>query len=199
MRICQQRSRRSAETIDGNLVPRKRPSRARIDDCHGDARKIPSPPLFRSHGGCRGTAAPLPRVLIGAEEKHFVLHNRPANGSAPNALPELCLANPGLGGAIPIVRPTIGVQRFIAEELEKTPVKFIRAGLHRCDDNGAGHISELSRRVVGLDFEFRNRVDVRMVSDAIVNGFIDGNTIEQEAVALFAVSQRETVLRSRSR
>ena len=56
------------------------------------------------------------------------------------------------------------VQRVVAQEFERAPVKTIRSRLSGCIQNGAGCAAKLSIEIAGLDLEFLQRVDRREVN-----------------------------------
>ena len=146
-------------------------------------------PVRHSAGARVRKAVPpvsLTYTLIVGEEENPILDYRPTKCAAEDILPEVVLLR-----VVAVVRPGVRIERVIANELERVPVQIVGPGLQRGVHGGAGHIAEFRRRIAGLDLELRERVDVRLVADPVIDGLVDGDAVEEEGVSLLAVAVHE--------
>src|SRR5438067_1439521 len=105
-------------------------------------------------------AVPLARALVAAEEKQLVRLDRSAQRTS-----ELILFQYLFGGVgrktVAIEEEVVGIERFIAEELERASVELIGARLRDQIHIGAG-VPPITRIVGGcLNLELLNRVRIR--------------------------------------
>ena len=63
---------------------------------------------------------------------------------------------------------TISVEHIVAQEVEKTAVQFIRAGLSNNANNAARIAAVLGVVVTGQDAEFLNCVRVGIINNVVV-------------------------------
>ena len=82
------------------------------------------------------------------------LQNRPTQRRPADVLVE-----PSFRAVGAIVVPRVGVERFVAEEVEQVAAERVRALLDRRVDHGAGGLAELGRIGPRLHAEFLQRVD----------------------------------------
>ena len=85
-------------------------------------------------------------------------------------------------------RPSVGVERVVAQKFEDAAVKSIGSRLDAGVDDAALVIAKLRRGVLGDDVEFLDSVDARLVADFVVGVFAVDDAIEQKLIGLLAVA-----------
>ena len=97
--------------------------------------------------------------MIAAEEKQLVLPERSTEGTAELVLPQDLFLRL-IGAAVAVVEEVVGIERFVAEELEERAMELVGSGLHDEVHVRAG-ISSIARIVCGsLYLELLDRVGV---------------------------------------
>ena len=95
-------------------------------------------------------------AFVVKEPEGLILLDRPSG-----LRPKLVLLKLGLLYACFVIEEIVGVENVVAEEFPRTAVNRIRSRLRGDVDVGAGSRTEFSGSDVGLDLEFRNRINRR--------------------------------------
>src|SRR5207247_10609776 len=123
---------------------------------NGDGRELASDQLGRRHRDCGRVGAALPRALIAAEKERAIVDDRTARRAA-----ELVIAQRWFGQAAALGEEIVGLETFVAKELETRAVDGVRAGLDDHADHAACRASVFGAVIRGLHLELLNRVDGR--------------------------------------
>ena len=116
------------------------------------------------------------RPLIGAEEKQFVLHDRPAQRAAELAPLQAIVLR--LAVRIFGRKRADGVEAMVAQELERVPGEAIRAGLRNRVHRGAGVDAVLRGEAARGDPKLLQRIgerqrEVRVLLRVVVHGAVE--------------------------
>ena len=138
---------------------------------------------------------PLP--LIVRKEKQLVLKNRTAKRAAEHVPAKFVFR--GWPSASKIIRPAIGVQNVVPEELPRIAVKAVRPGFNCRADDTALEIPEFGRSVAGNEVEFLNCVRRRRIAKQVIRHLVVVHAIEQKVIGLVAISVDVRALRTEAR
>ena len=125
------------------------------------------------HGGDHRPGDGLPLALVVPEEEGAIRAHRPAQHATELLTPERRFVAACLGEVVP------GVQGLVTQELERRPMKGVRASLRGEVHDAAVEPSELGGWTVGLDLEFLDGVDVRKERHLAGLRLEDGHTVEE--------------------
>ena len=99
------------------------------------------------------------KPFVGAEEEQLVLLNRPAQHAAEIVLPQF-----GPRQTVGVCEPVVGIQLIVAEVLEGSPVKRVRAGLGDHRYLSAGSAPIFRRKGGSLNSELFQRIERNQVA-----------------------------------
>ena len=89
---------------------------------------------------------------------------------------------------IEVVRPFIGIEVIVAQELESAAVKLVGAGLQADIDNSAEEMAVLGAGIIGDDVHFLDCVNARRIGDVVVDEFVVVHAIQNVVIGLLAIA-----------